>query len=134
MRLSTALLLQFARDAYQERRLQLPLSVALHDVAGQRLLLHETVQASRAGGGGWGGGPGYRQELNDVMFINILLLFCDESVDPIMFFMFLLLCAYVCIYTYKIACGEQQRLQLFIHYSFSQTKHTSLSDIVFVVE
>ena len=80
------------------------------------------------------GGPGHRQELNDVMFINILLLFCDESVDPITFFMFLLLCVYVCIYTYKIVCGEHQRLRLFIHYSLSQAKHTSLSDIVFVVE
>jgi hypothetical protein len=35
------------------------------------LLLHETAQASRAGGGG---GPGHRQELNDVMFINILYI------------------------------------------------------------
>lgn len=134
MRLSTALLLQFARDAHQERRLKLPLSVALHDVAGQGLLLHETTQASGAGGGGKGGGPGHRQELNEVMFINILLLFCDESVDPITFFMFLLLCAYVCIYTYNIVCGEHQRLRLFIHYSLSQPKHTSLSDLVFVVE
>lgn len=68
------------------------------------------------------------------MFINILLLLGDESVDPITFFMFLLLCAYVCIYTYKIVCGEQQRLRLFIQYSLSQAKHTSLSDIVCVVE
>jgi hypothetical protein len=37
------------------------------------------------------GGPGHRQELNDAMFINILLLFCDESVDPITIFMFLLM-------------------------------------------
>ena len=110
-------------------------------MADKGLLLHETAQASRAGGGGGGGGPGHRQELNDVMFINILLLFCDESVDPITFFMILLLCVYVYIQKmyihirlYMIVCGEHQRLRLFIHYSLSQAKHTSLSDIVFVVE